>query len=399
MPPAVPSETPHAHRAAHPLSRRAALAHLAGAAAIAVLPARVRALVRQVPRAHPIVPGFVPGFVPAADPRLTVEGRTAPAPGGALRVGYPGVSVRFRADAARVAAQLTASTADVYVDVVVDGAPPRRVRLARGPQELVLLDGAAGRHTFALLKRTESWQGTLEIAGVTATGGAAVIEPLPLPDRRVLFVGDSIVCGASCDVPDASSTEDGAQTSDGAKSFGRVLATRLGAACHLVSYGGRGVIRDWQGIRDIANAPVFYERAMPDDPAALWDHHRFVPHAIGVCLGTNDFNQGVPDQNEFVNAYVEFLRKMLRDAPAARVFVIDSPMTTDSATLGHRRTIQQDYLDDVVRRVTAGGDARVRRARVAHYPGRPVNAHPIASEHVAIAAELEPQFREALGWS
>ena len=252
----------------------------------------------------------------------------------------------------------------------------------------------AGRHRVVVLKRTEAWQGTLAVAAIS---GPARVTPLPLPDRRLLFIGDSITCGAATDVPDASSTLDGTITNDAAKSFGRVLAARLGAACHLVSYGGRGIIRDWQGIRAINNAPVFYERAMPDDPLALWDHRRYVPHGIAIALGTNDFNQGVPDQNEFVNAYVEFVRKVMRDAPAAAIFVADSPMTNDgSAALGHLKTIQRDYLDHVV---AAVGSPRVTRAPLAHYPGRAVNVHPIASEHVAIAAELEPRFRAALGWA
>jgi formate dehydrogenase major subunit len=76
-----------------------------------------------------------------------------------------------------------------------------------------------------------------------------------------------------------------------------LVARRLGAQCHLVSYGGRGIIRDWQGIRDTRNAPVFYELALPDDPAVRWDHMRYVPDAIGIlrkrqCVGAYDHADG-----------------------------------------------------------------------------------------------------------
>lgn len=220
--------------------------------------------------------GAASTFIPAADPRVTVEGRTAPAPGGALRVGYPGVVFRFRTAAPRVVARLTASSADVYVDVSVDGAPPRRVRLAKGLQELVRYDGPAGPHVLALLKRTESWQGTIELVGFETRGGPSAVEPVPLPARQLLFVSDSIVCGASSassDVPDATSTETGAQTNDGGNSFGRVLAARLGAACHPVGYGGRGITRDWQGIRDTvpprrSRPPTATPRAPPTSACA-----------------------------------------------------------------------------------------------------------------------------------
>lgn len=339
--------------------------------------------------------GFAaPGFIAAGDRRITVEGRSAPGASGGLRIGYPGVAVRFRAGAARLTMAVTATSADCWIDIAVDGATPRVLRLAAGPQDIVLSDGTSGRRLVEVLKRTESWQGQIEIAGFA---GARAVEPVPLPARKLLFIGDSITCGAGTDVPDANSARNDTSINDGAKSFGRVLARTLDAACHLVSYGGRGIVRDWQGIRDIANAPIFYERALPDDPHALWNPAAYVPDGVGICLGTNDFNQGVPDQNEFVNTYLEFLRKVMRDAPHAQVFVIDSPMTDDgSAALGHRRTIQQDYLDQVVARID---QPQVRRAHLRHYPGRAVNSHPIASEHRAMASELEPQFRAALRWA
>ena len=354
------------------ISRRVALGGLAGI--LAAANARAAGL---------------PPLLAASDPRITVEGRTAPGIDGALHIGFPGVVLRFVGEGA-AALRVTASTPDCWIDVTVDDAPPRVVHLAAGPQDVPLFD-MPGRHRVAILKRTEAWQGVLDVAGLT---GLHRVAPLPLPARRLLFIGDSITCGAGTDVPDAASLLDGTVINNAAKSFARVLAGQLGAACHLVSYGGRGVIRDWQGSRTIVNAPVFYERALPDDPQALWDHGRYVPHAIGICLGTNDFNQGVPDQNEFVNGYVEFVRKVMRDAPHAAIFLIDSPMTNDgSAELGHRGTVLRDYVDQVQR---ALGTGQVTRAPLAHYPGRAVNSHPIASEHVAIAAALRPRFEAVL---
>ena len=359
-------------------SRRTTLGGLLGAAALAAMP-------RAVLAARPLV------RLSAAN--CWIDGRTAIGTNGALRIGYPGVALNFTASSARAALAVTASSGDCWIDVAVDDGTPRVVHLAAGPQAVELFAGAAGVRRIQILKRTESWQGTIDVMGVA---GLDRVNPVPAPARRMTFIGDSITCGAGADVPDANSTRESNENNNGAKSFGRVLAARLGSQCHLVSYGGRGMIRDWQGIRNINNAPVFYERAMPDDPTALWDHASYVPHAIGVCLGTNDFNQGVPDQNEFTNGYVEFLRKLMRDAPAAHVFVIDSPMTTDNAEQGHRRTILGDYLDEIVARIAS---PLVTRANIARYPGRAANVHPIAAEHVKIADELEPRYRAALRWS
>ncbi|MBW8882700.1 MAG: hypothetical protein JF615_15155 [Asticcacaulis sp.] len=116
-----------------------------------------------------------------------------------------------------------------------------------------------------------------------------------------------------------------------------------------------------------------------------------MPDAVGICLGTNDFSSGIPDQTVYVSTYVEFLEKICRDAPGAHIFVINSPMLTDDGI--PKLSACNAYLDEAVKRMNS---PRVARARIGHYPGRPVNAHPIAAEHAAIAAELEPQFHAAL---
>jgi len=274
-------------------------------------------------------------------------------------------------------------------------AAPALLRLHQGDGEYPLLSGGtAAEHAVALTRRNESWQGTCTLAGFTLGAGDTLLPAPALPGRKLMFIGDSVTCGAM------TSYEPGRDMADKLNSnarlaYGSLVARRLGAQCHLVSYGGRGIIRDWQGIRDTGNAPQFYELALPDDPAVRWDHSRYVPDAIGIQLGTNDFNQGIPDQNEFVNAYVELIRKVRRDAPAALIFVMDSPIVNDDAVKGPRRTILHFYLEQIVARTR---DARVVLAPLAHYPGVPGNGHPSGAEHEAMAAEIEPLLRRVLGW-
>ena len=320
---------------------------------------------------------------------LSYEGRTARMPDGALRLGFPGVVLRVRFRGAKLVLKSMASSDIQWVDIVVDGGDLKTVRLQKGPQDLVLYDGPFGEHTIEVARRNESWEGVWDILSAEAPAG--IFLPAPqLPTRKLLFVGDSVTCGAATDVARTDPKLD-LRADNGQKSFGKVLARRLDAQCHLVSYGGRGLIRDWQGIRDTRNAPQFYELAAPDEPAIRWNHADYVPDAIGVMLGTNDFNQGIPDQNEFTNAYVQFIEKIRRDAPHAPVLLMDSPIVTDGDM--PKRTVLGAYIDDVVGRLNS---KNVVRAPVKHYPGRPVNAHPIAEDHVAMATELEPLFRQAI---
>jgi lysophospholipase L1-like esterase len=209
-----------------------------------------------------------------------------------------------------------------------------------------------------------------------------------------MFIGDSITCGEASDVAPGDPIKDN-RMSNGRLSFGKVLARRFHAQCHLVSYGGRGVTRDWQGITAIANAPQFYELALPDDPKAAWDAAGYVPDAIGICLGTNDFSRGVPDQVIFVNTYVQFVQKIRRDAPQAHIILITSPILQDAPGQVPNRTILSRFLQQVVEQL---GSPLVTAYDIAHQPGRPGNGHPTAEQQAKMADELEPAFRSALGW-
>ncbi len=328
---------------------------------------------------------------------IVYEGRYAADAAGAVRLGFPGVTAHLRFRGTTLKLRASASSADCFFDVSVDGAAATVLRLKSGEGEYALVTGATpGEHTVALARRTESWMGTCALESFELSGGGEWLTPPPLPTRKLMFIGDSVTGGELAAWQAGGDTHDKANSS-ALRSYGAILARRLGAQCHLVSYGGRGIIRDWQGIRDTQNAPQFYERALPDEAAPRWDHRRYVPDAIGLGLGTNDFNQGVPDQNEFVNAYVEFIEKVRRDAPEAFILVMDSPIVNDDAAKGPRRTVLHSFLERVVARVRLS-DPKVMLAPVSVYPGVPGNGHPTGADHEGIANEVEPAIRRALGW-
>lgn len=334
-------------------------------------------------------------FLSATAPAVAYEGRVQAEPSGEVRLGFPGVTARLRFRGSRIELHAWASSDDACFDVAIDEGPAALLRLKAGEGTYRLANGltADREHTLTLVRRTESWQGVCSMHGFAVPSGGEWLTPTMLPSRRLLFIGDSVTCGEMAGwTPDAVPS---AIAHNNARcSYGMLLARRLGAQCHLVSYGGRGLIRDWRGIREIPNAPQFYEFALPDDPCVRWDHCRYVPDAVGIQLGTNDFNQGTPDEDEFVNAYLEFLRKIRRDAPAAAIVVMESPILNDDGK-GPQRTTFRRYLDSVIR---IAADNRVICASLRHCPGVPGNGHPTRAEHIGMADELEPVFRRVLGW-
>jgi hypothetical protein len=249
-------------------------------------------------------------------------------------------------------------------------------------------------HSVEVTRRTESWQGEFDVSGLVLGANDALLQPDPLPARKLMVIGDSVACGEYADFRPGDPAKDNRECS-ARLSYGMIVARRVNAQCHLVSYGGRGVTRDWQGIRRTNVAPIFYELALPDDPKILWNPGDYVPDAILVCVGLNDFDVGIPDQVDFENAYVQFLEKIRRDAPVAKIFLIVSPILGDRADRVSPREVLASYLMDISARM---GDPRMPVVATTYRPGRPGNTHPTALQQRAIADEIEPTIRSAMGW-
>ncbi len=336
-----------------------------------------------------------PKTIPASAQEVSYEGRSVVTADGSVWLGYPGIVTRlhFRGSVLRMHTRTTSD--EVYLDVGVDDATPVFVKAPKGDGDVELARGLAeGEHQVAIFKRVESAVGALSVVSFTVNGD--FLAPAPLPERRLMFLGDSFTAGQATTVEDGGSMDRSKAMRQNARlCYGRLLADRLHAQAHILAYAGRGVVRDWKGVTAVRCAPEYYEYALPDEPATQWNPRNYVPDAIGVCLGNNDFDAGVPDEAAYVASYAEFIRKLRRDAPAARIFLIASPSLTDPPGGVPKRTVQRAYLDEIVRRLN---DAHVTAVAISNYPGVPGDGHPSGTAHRAVTDELEPVFRKALGW-
>jgi hypothetical protein len=190
------------------------------------------------------------------------------------------------------------------------------------------------------------------------------------------------------------------RTANAARSFGMLLGRQLHAQVHLVSYGGRGVVRDWQGKTDTGNAPQFFELALPDDPSIRWDHAQYQPDAIVVCLGQNDFSSGLPDEAEYTAAYAAFVARIRAVHPATAIVLASSPIQGEALDSPDRAKRDQlvRTLENVVAQRRAAGDTRIATVALRFQPGTPANGHPVAFQHEQIAAELIGPLRKLTDW-
>lgn len=316
----------------------------------------------------------------------------------APRVSYPGVTVTLRFEGEALTARLASTTDSSRLQVSVDDQVPRIVRLAQGPQDLALATGlSGGPHTVVIAKRTETWQGVVTFLAFELRNGTLLDAPRP-PARRLLFVGDSVTCGAGVDRRGCED-KDASETSDATGSFGMELGRRVGAEVHLVCWGGRGIIRDWRGRTDVLTAAQFFELSVPDETTnPPWNHTRYVPDAVVVNLGTNDFNLSIgalPEQGAFVSAYVRLLRRIRALHPGALILLTEGTIVNDGDAQRLPRTTLGRYIAAVV---AQAGDDRVIHAPVSVEPGLCGDAHPPRDQSTILASEIEVVLRQRLGW-
>jgi len=339
--------------------------------------------------------------VAARDPLVAIMGRVAFTPEGGAQMGFPGSVIRFVYRGEAPSLRFAAASDDCLFNLAINGWDPAIIRLKKGENTFALPSGVAPESGYVveLTRRTEAWQGLATFHGLDLPAGCALLPPPAWPERRLMFIGDSMTCGQYADrlPPDNDAT---ARTSNAARSFGMVLGRWLGAQVHLVSYGGRGVMRDWEGKTDTGTAPEFFERALPDDAASRWDHASYAPDVVVICLGQNDLSQGLPHEGTFLKAYADFVARIRDVHPQAAIVLTESAMHGErpGSEDAKRRDFLRATIESLIVRRRAAGDTRIAFAAVRKAPGTVHDSHPVAFQHEQIAEQLLGPIKQLTGW-
>ncbi len=334
-----------------------------------------------------------PAVIFPADPRIQIIGRVDARDPANVRIAYPGVTLRFRFTSDLAMVELTSATDDTYVSVIVEGGKPHVHRLAKGANQIAIsaAELGSGPHTIEVVKRTETWMGVLTFTGVRLGTGGMLVDPPPLPKRKLLFIGDSVTCGAGVDNYPVCPAEVN-RHSNGYDAYGMVLGRRLDAQAELVCYGGRGVVRDYLGNRGM-QAPQFFNYSVVSDDenrSVKWTDDGWTPEAVVISLGTNDWNLQKTDpvpEEEFVSDYLGLVRDVRKHYPNSWVVLTQGSIVGDP--------LLSQYVQETVKRAA---DARVVWFPSRHFPGSTCDAHPDKMQHTEIADDLEIELRKLLGW-
>jgi lysophospholipase L1-like esterase len=302
-----------------------------------------------------------------------------------------------------------------YYDVLVDDAPPVLIKPQEGIYKYPIAASLPdGEHRMSLVKRTQASIGIGEFRGLGLAGELLPIAESSTPPRRMEFIGDSITCGEGNDLKtpaDCNTDTDGYHriTHNAYLAFGPVLARSLGADYHVTAVSGIGLVQNYDDTWDPRPMPEVYPLLYVErkgSTAPLWPVERFVPDAIVIALGTNDYGRGSPTRPspmvalapaDFAQAYIAFIDQLKRcydDAThTTQFFCMQSPLLGDTA-----QSNLNQALDLVIAHYADAGDPTVHLLAVAKVAAAGCSGHPDVSQHQALADTIQAEIQAVMAW-
>ena len=315
---------------------------------------------------------------------LVMLGRYDERADGARRIGWVGSGFTLRADGP-VTVTMTDSGGNRFDVFEGDEA---RVLVPEAGTATYTLGEAGVTQDIALRRRSESIS-----AGLTTIErvGAAGTEPTALPDRRILFLGDSITAGFGVTGPDESCGYD-VDTSSVQDAYAVMAADAFSADYHVVAISGRGAIYNYDDAPD-PNMAAHVTMALPDT-AGTWDASRWTPDLIVVNLGTNDWSTYDPGTT-FTGNYAGILVELAGTYPEAEILTLTGPLLDGEKG----RAIEQGVAEAMARAERQGVEAKTL-ALTLPSEGEVYGCarHPNVRAMRHMADELVPKIAAMTGW-
>ena len=303
---------------------------------------------------------------------------------------WPGTAIALRFTGTEVGVTLTDGGTNVF-EVVLDG-KHTVLTLQAGTKKYALGSGlAAGAHDLLLYRRTEASFNETTFNGFDVAASAYL--PATLPTRRLEVIGDSISAGYGNEGTYPCTFS--AATENHYLSYEALAARAVNAELYTEAWSGIGMLRNYGG--DTMNVmPDRYPRTLPDRATSVWDFGKFVPDAVVINLGTNDFSTDDPGA-PFQAAYLKFVSDLRGHYPAARFFLALGPMLS-----GDSYTKAAAYLKAVIADRASAGDKNLTLLdfgiQDTNADGLGCDYHPSLKTHQKMADKLQAALKADLAW-
>jgi lysophospholipase L1-like esterase len=308
---------------------------------------------------------------------------------------WPGITIEAAFEGTSLAV-LLADGRNLY-NVYIDEQPSLLITRP-GQERYVVAEGLADtQHRFRMTKRTETFFGTPAFLGFELDAGRGLLSLPPISGRRLEFIGDSITAGYGSE-GNSPTCVFSAATENVELTYAAQTAEEFDAQYAIIAVSGVGIVRNYNsdGKMSTGTMLTYYEGTTTDTDTQNWDFTSWVPDAVVINLGTNDFSTAPHPAGEvFLQAYTELVVKVRNRYPQAHIFAVAGPIMVDPAEATIRSVVAQ--MREVL------GDDRVHFVKIDN--NLELSAvdygcdwHPNASGHHKIANQLIPAITRTLGW-
>jgi lysophospholipase L1-like esterase len=312
------------------------------------------------------------------------------------RFAWSGSTILARFTGASIGVRLADATDyfDVRIDGVLQSSP---LAISAGKTDYPIASNlSAGPHELSLFRRPEAHyngSGDTTFLGLILDPAGALLPPSAPASRRIEIVGDSTTCGygdegTSQNCPFSLATENYDVT------YGAVAARSVGADLITIAWSGKGMYRNYAGDMN-ETMPVLYGRTLPDQAMSSWDYASWIPDAVVINLGSNDFQQGDPGQ-PYIATYTAFIQRLRGYYPNALIVCAVGPKLS-----GQQLTIARGYVMGIVSARNAAGDSKVDFVELPQAlpsEGYGCGGHASIATHQRMGDTLAAELKAKLGW-
>lgn len=271
-------------------------------------------------------------------------GRTDRSDPKAVRFDWPGVYLRCSFTGNTLEIVLKGGTRD-YFNVFIDDLPVKVIHpVADSISVVVGLEGK-NAHELLITKRTEADMGMACFYGIGISPHGKIAVSTVRNSRKIEFVGNSITCGYGAEGLSGMERFK-PETENSYLSYASIAARAFSADYALVAHSGLGIIRNYNDKSKIstklAPMPPRFDRTFDTDSVKKWDFNQWIPDAVVINLGTNDYStMPHPDKAVFKRRYEQLIERILEVYGKIPVFCVVGPMTNEPCY-----SIVKEVVDD-----------------------------------------------------
>ncbi len=239
-----------------------------------------------------------------------------------------------------------------------------------------------GIHRATVSKMTETELGSVSLYSVQADT-VKIQEPLSKP--QIEFIGDSYTVGFGNMAKDPI-TGNAFSTTDATRSYGALLAKKLGASFAINAYSGRGLVQNFMGCAPRWTIPELYRFTLGGEAmlgnSPFWDFSRFSPETVCLFIGINDFQGEYPHPTDeaFDSAYAKFLDFLRKQYPKAQFILLSTEIFSVNRL--------PERIENIFAKEISRGNRDVFHLFLETPRNRGLDFHPSAERHRQMSDEL-----------